>query len=68
MFVEQKIKRKPTDEKSRKLAKEITNLSSVTEVDLLYHVVANIIAIFLLINLILDHLLFHDINIIVKVQ
>lgn len=68
MIVKQKIKRKLTDEKSRKLAKEITNLSSVTELDLLYHVVANTIATFLLINLILGHFISHDINIIVKVQ
>lgn len=56
--MEQKIRRKLTDEKSWKRAKEITNLSSVTEVDLLYHVVANIIAIFLLINL--DHAMNYD--------
>lgn len=66
--MEQKLKRKLTDEKSSKRAKEITNLSSVTEVDLLYHVVANIITNVLLINLILDHVISHDINIIVKVQ
>lgn len=68
MIMEQKLKRKLTDEKSSKRAKEITNLSSVTEVDLLYHVVANIITNVLLINLILDHVISHDINIIVKVQ
>lgn len=50
MIVEQKIKRKLTDEKSRESAKEKTNLSSVTEVDRLYHVFANIIYIYFSFN------------------